>query len=95
MLLLIACTLGHTLTVVYCWENIKNLSVMASSIDNTIATKMDDFMYKMRDAKKVSDNKEVQDLTMKWKEGELNRPTLESETYNNKTLSSLLLDKYH
>ena len=92
IMLLLSCTLGHTFTVIYYWENINSPPVVTNNINNNTIT-IDDLMAKMKQDKKISDKK-VQDLAKKQKLDELDRPSLESEKYYNKTLSSLL-DKHH
>jgi hypothetical protein len=81
MMLLLACTVGHTLTVMYYWENIKSgKTTMTDSTSSTSTT---------RDMEKDSKHK-AQHLADEQKKQKLVIPSLKSEAYYNVTLSSSL-----
>ena len=103
IMLLLACTLGHTLTVIYYWDSIYHPSyVMASSIDSIIddvdssdiLTKSVDEIYSTREPKKVTKKKAQQHADEQVKL-HLNDPSLESEKYYNYTLSLVLTESHN
>jgi hypothetical protein len=97
IMLLLACTVGHTLTVMYYWDNIKYNhktidtapSVAASAFlapPTNIHTTATDHEREMEKTSK----KEAQEIATRQKKDELDTPSLESQTYYNKTFSGLL-----
>ncbi len=93
IMILLACTVGHTLTVMYYWDNIKhNKSIAATptsaltrptDIHRTSATTIDD-------ERETESSKTAQAIANRQKRDELDGPTLESQAYYNKTFSILL-----
>ena len=95
-MLLLACTVGHTLTVIYYWDNIKSPSTVASnSISSSIgSTSIDETSSQDREMKEKSKKHKAQKFADEQRKHELDNPSLKSELYHNKTLS-LLLSSQH
>ena len=86
-MLLLACTVGHTLTVIYYWDNIKSNS---SSSNNISSTWIDETSSQDREMKEKSKKHKAQKFADEQRKHELDNPSLKSELYHNKTLSLLL-----
>lgn len=90
IMLLLACTLGHTVTVMYYWDKINvNLSPSSMVINDTMPQQSSE-----REMRKESPAKIAQVFANEQKTNELTVPSLESETYHNKTLSLLLAEMH-
>ncbi len=94
-MLLLACTVGHTFTVIYYWDNIKsgnpvNANATANAMITTPAV-LDEATIQDREMKirKVNEHK-AQNYADDQKKRGLNDPSLESQLYHNKTLSSIM-----
>ena len=95
LMLLLACTVGHTLTVMYYWEHIKKYE--SSSMTTSSQGDIDESpsfispvgsATKNRDTEQIS-KKKAQEIANEEKKNGLDIPTIQSELYYNRTASKL------
>lgn len=94
IMLLLACTVGHTLTVMYYWDNIKYNKSIATTPTSALTRPTDIHTTSStttnHERETESSKKEAQNIANRQKRDELDGPSLESQAYYNKTISGLL-----
>jgi hypothetical protein len=85
IMFILACTVGHTLTVIYYWDDLKYHPVSVATATASIQSSNIDQVQT-----KKSEMKKLQSFAKKQKMKGLDEPSLKSEMYYNKTLSMIL-----